>query len=182
MVRPTRSRERFTNIFKRFERQMRLSMTFDQGSEMSKHKTLSKNTGVTVYFAHPHAPWERGICENINGLTPPIPPQVDRSLSVFPETARSVSAWKLNTRSQKNTRLESSCRTVPPRRRFRFCQVLVKHRQGPRPTFVHLSGPLKSGKQTALPTFQQPLLLECYKSIQTSFCCTWSLYPPTRLW
>src|SRR5271167_1917793 len=30
-------------------------------------------------------------------------------------------------------------------------------------------GPLKSGKQTALPTFQPPLLLECYKSIQTDF-------------
>jgi len=28
---------------------------------------------------------------------------------------------------------------------------------------------LKSGKQTTLPTFQPPLLLECYKSIQTDF-------------
>jgi hypothetical protein len=39
---------------------------------------------------------------------------------------------------------------------------------------------LKSGKQTPLPTFQQPLLLECYKSIQTDFVafgvCT---RPPT---
>jgi hypothetical protein len=48
------------------------------------------------------------------------------------------------------------------------------------PNFRSLGGPLKSGKQTALPTFQQPLLLECYKSIQTRFRCIWSLYPPTR--
>jgi hypothetical protein len=33
-----------------------------------------------------------------------------------------------------------------------------------RSTFRSSDGPLKSGKQTALPTFQQPLLLECYKS------------------
>src|SRR5271170_5458797 len=77
---------------------------------------------------------------------------------------------------QKNTRLESSRRTVPPKRRLRLRQLLGKRRQDSHCT----QGPLKSGKQTALPTFQQPPLLECYKSHQTSFCCTWSLYPPTR--
>src|SRR5580692_7541173 len=78
----------FGRILKRFEKQMRLSMTFDQGSEMSRHKTLTKHTGVTVYFAHPHAPWERGICENTNGLIRQYLPQVDRSLPVLPETTR----------------------------------------------------------------------------------------------
>jgi transposase, IS30 family len=34
--------ESFTKIFKRFESQMLRSMTFDQGSEMSKHKTLTE--------------------------------------------------------------------------------------------------------------------------------------------
>src|SRR5271156_1724002 len=61
---------------------------------------------------------------------------------------------------QKNTRLESSRRTVPPKRRLRLPQVLGKRRQDSHCT----QGPLKSGKQTALPTFQQPPLLECYKS------------------
>src|SRR5271170_3139580 len=59
---------------------------------------------------------------------------------------------------QKNTRLESSRRTVPSKRRLR--QLLGKRRQDSHCT----QGPLKSGKQTALPTFQQPPLLECYKS------------------
>src|SRR5271156_2293964 len=71
--------------------------------------------------------------------------------------------------TEKDTRLESSCGTVPSRRHFRFCPLLVKHRQGRTSNFRSLGGPLKSGKQTALPTFQQPLLLECYKSIQTGF-------------
>ena len=65
--------ECFTKIFKRFESQMRLSMTFDQGSEMSKHKTLTKNTGVTVYFAHPHAPWKEASAKT-STASPPIPP------------------------------------------------------------------------------------------------------------
>jgi hypothetical protein len=49
------------------------------------------------------------------------------------------------------------------------------------PLLKALGRPLKSGKQAALPTFQQPLRLKCYKSSQTRFRCIWSLYPPTRL-
>src|SRR5579863_6391122 len=71
--------------------------------------------------------------------------------------------------TEKDTRLESSRRNVPARRHFRFRPLLGKHRQGHPANFHSLGGPLKSGKQTALPTFQPPLLLECYKSIQTDF-------------
>src|SRR5271165_3030643 len=71
--------------------------------------------------------------------------------------------------TEKDTRLESSRRTVPARRHFRLRPLLGKHRQGHPANFPSLGGPLKSGKQTALPTFQPPLLLECYKSIQTDF-------------
>jgi len=47
---------------------MRQSLTYDQGKEMSRHKDLSRNTGVKVYFCDPHSPWQRGTCENTNGL------------------------------------------------------------------------------------------------------------------
>jgi len=77
----------FTEILNRFDSQLRRSMTFDQGSEMRHHKTLTENTGVTVYFAHPHAPWERGISENTNGLLRPVPSQRNRPLPVFPGSA-----------------------------------------------------------------------------------------------
>jgi IS30 family transposase len=54
--------------FKRIEPQLRKSLTLDQGKENSEHKQLSENLKIDVYFCHPSSPWEKGTCENTNGL------------------------------------------------------------------------------------------------------------------
>jgi IS30 family transposase len=58
----------FTAKLNQIAEPMRQSLTYDQGKEMSRHQQLSANTGVKVYFCDPHSPWQRGTCENTNGL------------------------------------------------------------------------------------------------------------------
>ena len=58
----------FAKEVEKLPKQMKLSITYDQGREMAKHKLFADITGVLVYFAHPRSPWERGANENTNGL------------------------------------------------------------------------------------------------------------------
>ena len=58
----------FTDKLNGIAAPMRLSLTYDQGREMSMHKKLTEQTGVAVYFCDLHGPWQRGSSENTNGL------------------------------------------------------------------------------------------------------------------
>lgn len=61
-------RKAFARELKKIPQQVRLSLTHDNGLEMSQHKLFSKQTKMIVYFAHPYSSWERGTNENTNGL------------------------------------------------------------------------------------------------------------------
>lgn len=61
-------RKAFAEEFRHLPKGLKRTLTYDQGPEMAQHKLFSKDTRITVYFAHPHSPWERGSNENTNAL------------------------------------------------------------------------------------------------------------------
>ena len=81
-------RKGFERQLKKIARFLRLSMTYDRGSEMA------------IYFADPHAPWQRGSNENINGLLRQYFPK-GTDLSGVSQVRLNDVAWLLNTRPRK---------------------------------------------------------------------------------
>lgn len=80
--------------------ELRKTLTYDRGREMAEHKILEKDLGIEVYFCDPHSPWQKGTCENMNGLIRQyLPKGVD--LSQADQTYLNKVAMSLNCRPRK---------------------------------------------------------------------------------
>jgi IS30 family transposase len=90
----------YEQAFSPLDPELRKTLTYDQGKEMALHKKLAESTGLKIYFADPHSPWQRGICENINGLIRQYLPK-GTDLSIYSQRQLDAIAWSLNTRPRK---------------------------------------------------------------------------------
>lgn len=61
-------RRAYVRAVRTIPKELRCTLTYDQGREMCDHLKFTIDTNMQVYFAHKGSPWERGTNENTNGL------------------------------------------------------------------------------------------------------------------
>ena len=93
-------RDAITRSIVELPEQLRRSLTWDQGAEMSQHGQLRVDAGIQVYFCDPQSPWQRGSNENTNGLLRQYFPKGTDLSAHGPEELSAV-VPALNTRPRK---------------------------------------------------------------------------------
>jgi transposase, IS30 family len=84
-------------VFDQLPPALRRTLTWDQGNEMFQHERIETQSGLRIYFADPHSPWQRPTNENTNGLLRQYFPKGTNFDQVTNERLREV-ASELNDR------------------------------------------------------------------------------------
>ncbi len=90
---------------------LRLSMTWDRGTELANHKAFTVATNVKVYFCDPQSPWQRGTNENTNRLLRQYFPD-GTDLSQFSQRQLNQIALRLNQRPRKTLGFQTPAHTL----------------------------------------------------------------------
>jgi IS30 family transposase len=90
----------FTKKLRQVPAPLRKTLTYDRGKEMAEHERLAQRLAIQVFFADPHAPWQRGTNENTNGLLRQYLPK-GTDLSGYTQRELNAIAHRLNTRPRK---------------------------------------------------------------------------------
>ncbi len=80
--------------------QLRKTLTWDRGKELSAHAQFAMDTGTQVFFADPHSPWQRPSNENTNGVLRQYFPK-GTDLSRWSAEDLEAIAYTLNNRPRK---------------------------------------------------------------------------------
>ena len=76
------------------------TLTTDNGKEFAQHERIASALKLNFYFAHPHAAWERGANENLNGLVRQFFPK-HRKLEEVTDDEIALAQHRLNHRPRK---------------------------------------------------------------------------------
>jgi IS30 family transposase len=91
--------------------EIRRSLTWDRGAEMTRHKDFKIATDLQVYFCDPYSPWQRGSNENTNGLLRQYFPKGE-PVDVYTQAELNLVARRLNGRPRKTLGFKSPAESL----------------------------------------------------------------------
>ncbi len=101
--------DKLETLLGRWPAECTTTLTWDQGREMAGWELLEELSGVTVYFADPHAPWQRPVNENLNGLLRRWLPK-GTDLSIYNQADLDAIAQQINAMPRRSLGWENAYR------------------------------------------------------------------------
>jgi IS30 family transposase len=89
-----------TRRLSRMPKQLRASITYDNGTENTDHEETNRILGTTSYFCEPYHSWEKGTVENTIGIIRRFLPKKTDFAIVSSKDIRKIERW-INNRPRK---------------------------------------------------------------------------------